>query len=29
VILDADWIWRGTGLMIVGAVLLALETRQP
>jgi hypothetical protein len=29
VVLDADWMWRGGTLMVVGAGLLALEARRP
>lgn len=29
VVLDGDWTWRGGLLMAIGALLLALEWRQP
>ena len=29
VVLDADWVWRGGVLMVIGAMLLVVETRRP
>jgi hypothetical protein len=29
VVLDADWAWRGGVVMLIGAMLLVLETRRP